>query len=204
MSGVRGSHGLHKGGLSSQNAACPGVPPPTLLCTDPSHNPMKGPPRAWGTAPPIKPGQETPPLDAPRSSRGASCLPPHCPEPCSEGPTAARLTLKEMVRGLERCRALLKVGEARVGEGASASASVLGVLTWTEQGVSHAGGQAAWSPRRPAHPSSRGGSRPALCSHPLPRLWGCSHRPRARPADRASGAGAFYKHLRLPWSLGLG
>ena len=34
-----------------------------------------------------------------------------------------------MVGGLERCRALLKVGKARVNEGALASASVLGILT---------------------------------------------------------------------------
>ena len=112
---------------------------------------MNGLPWAWGMAPPIKPGQQ-PLLDAPRSSQGASCLPPHCPEPCREGPTAARLTLKEMVWGLERCRLLLKVGKATVGEGDLASASVLGLLTWTKQGASHAGEQAAWSPRRPGSP----------------------------------------------------
>jgi len=157
----------------------------------PQPHPHKRPTSGLGHSPSHQARSRDTPLDAPRSSQGASCLPPHCPEPCSEGPTAARLTLKEIVRGLERCRALLKVGEARVGEGASGSASMLGVLTWTEQGVSHAGRQAAWSPRRPAHPSSHGGSRPVLCSHPLPRLWGCSHRPRAQPADRASGAGGF-------------
>ena len=54
VSGVRGSHGLHKGGLGSQNAAQPGVSPSTPLCTDPSHTPTKGPPPAWGRAPPIK------------------------------------------------------------------------------------------------------------------------------------------------------
>ena len=36
------------------------------------------------------------------------------------------LMRKEVVRGLEHCRALLKVGEASVGEGTSAPASVLG------------------------------------------------------------------------------
>ena len=54
VSGVRGSHGLHKGGLGPQNAAQPGVSPSTPLCTDPSHTPTKGPPPAWGRAPPIK------------------------------------------------------------------------------------------------------------------------------------------------------
>ena len=39
------------------------------------------------------------------------------------------LILKEMVWRLERCRLLLKVGKARVGEVDLASASVLGVLT---------------------------------------------------------------------------
>ena len=39
-----------------------------------------------------------------------------------------------MVRVLEHCRVLLKGGKTRVGEGALASASVLRVLTWTEQG----------------------------------------------------------------------
>lgn len=92
-----------------------------------------------------------------------------------------------MVRGLERCRALLKVGEARVGDGASAS--VQGVLTWTEQGASHAGGQAAWSPHGPGSPQQPQGrgSRLVLCSLLLPGLWGCGHRPRARPGNRASG-----------------
>lgn len=90
--------------------------------------------------------RSTVPLDTPRSSQGASCLPLHCPEPCREGPTTARLTLG-MVRGLEHCRVLLKVGKARVGEGALASASVLRVLTWTEQGASYAGGRAAGAPQ---------------------------------------------------------
>ena len=92
----------------------------------------------------------------------------HCPEPCREGPTTARLTLG-MVRGLEHCRVLLKVGKARVGEGALASASMLRVLTWTEQGASYAGGRAAWSSAGLAHPSSCGAvaagqsSAPACC-----------------------------------------
>ena len=112
--------------------------------------------------------RSTVPLDTPRSSQGASCLPLHCPEPCREGPTTARLTLG-MVRGLEHCRVLLKVGKACVGKGALASASVLRVLTWTEQGASYAGGWAAWSSAGLAHPSSCGAvaagqsSAPACC-----------------------------------------
>ena len=65
---------------------------------------------------------------------------------------ALPISLKEMVWGLECCRLLLKVGKATVGEGDLASASVLGLLTWTEQGASHAGEQAAWSPHRPGSP----------------------------------------------------
>ena len=119
---------------------------------------------------------------------------------------AARLTLKEMVRGLERCRALLKVGEACVGEGGSASASMLGVLTWTEQGASHAGGQAAQSPHGPGSPSSCGAVAVGQSSAPAHCLGcgGAATGPGPGQRTGLPGAGGFWKHLRLPWSLGLG
>lgn len=86
--------------------------PQHTLYVDPSHTPMKGLPWAWGmTLPSFR---SSAPLDAPRSFQGASCLAPHCPEPCREGPTVSRLIL---AWGLEHCRVLLKVGKDRVSEG---------------------------------------------------------------------------------------
>ena len=133
----------------------------------PQPHPHEKPTSGLGLSPSHQ-ARSTVPLDTARSSQGASCQPPHCPEPRREEPTAARLTLG-MVRVLEHCRVLLKGGKTRVGEGALASASVLRVLTWTEQGASYAGGRAAWSPAGLAHPSSCGAvaagqsSAPACC-----------------------------------------
>ena len=177
----------------------------------PQPHPHERPTSGLGLSPSHQ-ARSTVPLDTARSSQGASCQPPHCPEPRREGPTAARLTLG-MVRVLEHCRVLLKGAKTRVGEGALASASVLRVLTWTEQGASYAGGWAAWSPTGLAHPSSCGAvaagqsSAPACClgcggaaTGPGPGQW------IGLPGMTAGGGGVgvFQKHLRLSWSLGLG
>ena len=92
------------------------------------------------------------------------------------------LILKEMVRGLQHCRVLLKVGKAHVGEGASASTSVLGVLTCRVMG----GRPSAWG-RGPTEDSGSfsgqaphcllgldGHSAEAECSPVLGLHWGHS------------------------------
>ncbi|XP_070320606.1 uncharacterized protein [Odocoileus virginianus] len=97
------------------------------------------------------------------------------------------LIRKEVVRGLERCRALLKVGEARVGEGTSASASVLGVLTCRVTG--------GRPPARGRGPTEDSGS----FSGPAPRCpRGLDGRPTEAGCSRAWGrlhleAGVFLK-----------
>lgn len=72
----------------------------------PQPHPHEKPTSGLGLSPSHQ-ARSTVPLDTARSSQGASCQPPHCPEPRREGPTAARLTLG-MVRVLEHCRVLLK------------------------------------------------------------------------------------------------
>ena len=107
------------------------------------------------------------------------------------------LILKEMVRGLEHCRVLLKVGKAHVGEGASASTSVLGVLTCRVMG----GRPSAWG-RGPTEDSGSfsgqaphcllgldGHSAEAECS----QSWGCTGAIALPGAGYILGTGVFSK-----------
>lgn len=110
------------------------------------------------------------------------------------------LILKEMVRGLERCRALLKVGEACVGEGGSASASMLGVLTCRVTGgrlpargrgpAEDSGSFSGPAPPAPRCPLGLGGrSTEAGCS----RAWGCAGAMALPGASCVWGASVFSK-----------